>query len=109
MRLVPMITNLWFIDILPLCFGYHMALVTSVCSHLLISPFPPCVSQMALGITLISLVVAVMIMARNNTGDITTSFWDTVILTRNMDGDISSGAKLRLRAAEDGKLRYTLV
>jgi len=54
-------------------------------------------------------VVAVLIMARNRTGDITTSFWDTVILTRNVDGDISSGAKLRLRAAENGKLGYTLV
>jgi hypothetical protein len=53
--------------------------------------------------------IAVVMMARNNTGDITTSFWDTVILTRNVDGDVSSGAKLRLRAAEDGKLGYTLV
>jgi hypothetical protein len=49
-----------------------------------------------------------MIMVRNNTGDITTSFCDTVILTRNLDGDIASGAKLRLRVAEDGKLEYIL-
>jgi len=62
----------------------------------------------ALGIALISLFVSVMIMVRNNTGDVTTSFWDTVILTRNVDGDVSSAAKLRLKVAEDGKLRYTL-
>jgi len=62
-----------------------------------------------LGIALISLVIAVMMMAKNNTGDITTSFSDTIILTRNVGGDVSSGVKLRLRAAEDGKLRYTLV
>jgi hypothetical protein len=47
-----------------------------------------------------------MIMARNNIGDITTSFSDTAILTRKMDGDVSAGAKLRLRTAEDGKLEY---
>jgi len=64
---------------------------------------------MALGAALISLIVAVLIMAGNNTGVITTSFWDTVILTRNVDGDVSSEAKLRLRAAEDGKLGYTFV
>jgi len=45
-----------------------------------------------------------MIMARNNTGDITTSFSDTAIPMRNLDEDFSAGAKLRLRAAEDGKL-----
>ena len=73
----------------------------------MISPFSPCILQTALGIALISLVVAIMIMARNNTGDITTSFWDTVVLTRNVDGDVSSGAKLRLMA-EDGKFGYTL-
>jgi hypothetical protein len=49
-----------------------------------------------------------MIMARNNTGDITTSFSDTAILMRNVDEGFSAGAKLRLRAAEDGKLGYTL-
>ena len=49
-----------------------------------------------------------MIMARNDTGDITTSFSDTVILTRNVNGDVSAGEKLRLRVAEDGKLKYTL-
>jgi hypothetical protein len=49
-----------------------------------------------------------MIMARNNTGHITTSFSDTIILTRNLDDDVSAGAKLRLRAANDGKLEYTL-
>jgi len=48
-----------------------------------------------------------MIMARNHTSDITTSFSNTVILTRTMD-DVSAGTKLRLRAAEDGKLEYTL-
>lgn len=63
---------------------------------------------MALGIALISLVVSVMIIARNNTGDITTSFSNTVILTRNVDEDVSAGAKLRLRAAEDGKVEYTV-
>jgi len=59
-----------------------------------------------LGVALISFVVAVIIMTRNNTGDITTSFSDTAILTRNLDEDVSAGAKLRLRAAEDGKLEY---
>jgi hypothetical protein len=49
-----------------------------------------------------------MIMARNNTGDITTSFSNTIILTRNVDEDVSAGAKLRLRAAEDGNLEYRL-
>ena len=47
-------------------------------------------------------------MARNKTGDITTSFSNTIILTRNVDEDVSAGAKLRLRGAEDGKLEYTL-
>ena len=45
---------------------------------------------------------------RNNTGDITTSFSNMVILTRNVDEDVSDGAKLRLRAADDGKLEYRL-
>jgi len=45
-----------------------------------------------------------MIMARNRTGDITTSFSDTAIPMRNLDEDFSAGAKLRLRAAEDGKV-----
>jgi hypothetical protein len=49
-----------------------------------------------------------MIMARNNTGAITTSFSDTAILMRNMDEEVSAGAKLRLKAAEDGKLEYIL-
>jgi len=49
-----------------------------------------------------------MIMARNNTGRITTSFSDTIILTRNLDEDVSARAKLRLRAAQDGKLEYIL-
>jgi hypothetical protein len=49
-----------------------------------------------------------MMMARNNTGHITTSFSDTVTLMRNMDEEVSAGAKLRLRAAEDGKLEYIL-
>ena len=47
-------------------------------------------------------------MARNKTGDITTSFSDTAILMRNVDEDVSARAKLRLRAAEDGKLEYTV-
>ena len=59
-----------------------------------------------MGVALISLIFAIMIMARNNTGDVTTSFSDTAILTRNVDADVSAGAKLRLRAAEDGKLEY---
>lgn len=63
---------------------------------------------MALGFALISLVVAIIIMASNRTGDITTSFSDTVILMRNVDADVSAGEKLRLRAADDGKLGYTL-
>ena len=61
---------------------------------------------MALGVALISLVIAVMVMTNNNTGDITTSFSDTIILTRNVDGDVSEGVKLRLRAEGDGNLGY---
>ena len=57
---------------------------------------------------LISLIVSVVLMVKNHTGDITTSFWDTVILTRSVDGDVLSEEKLRLRAAEDGKLKYIL-
>ena len=49
-----------------------------------------------------------MIMARNNTGDITTSFSDTVMLMRKVNENVSAEAMLRLRAAEDGKLEYTL-
>ena len=45
-------------------------------------------------------------MVGNNTGDITTSFSDTAILMRNVEEGVSAGAKLRLRAAEDGKLQY---
>jgi len=63
---------------------------------------------MALGVALISLGVAVMIKARNNTGNITTSFSNTVILTRSVDAHISAGAKLRLRVTENGKLEYRL-
>jgi hypothetical protein len=47
-----------------------------------------------------------MMMARNNTGDITTSFSDTATLMRNVD--VSAGERLRLRAAEDGELGYIL-
>jgi hypothetical protein len=49
-----------------------------------------------------------MIMARTNTGDITTSFSNTIILTKNVDQDVSAGAKLRLKEAEDGKFEYIL-
>ena len=59
-----------------------------------------------MGVALLSLVVAVIIMARNKTGHITTSFSDTVILTRNVDEEVSAGAKLRLRGTEGGKLEY---
>jgi len=93
MRLVPFITKVWFINILPLRIGYHMAWVTSIHLSSYDLTFSPMFTD-GLGHSLISLVVAVMIMARNNTGDITTSFWDTVILTRNVDGDVSLGAKL---------------
>ena len=61
-----------------------------------------------MGVALLSFVVAVMIMARNNTGDITTSFSDTAILMRKVDENVSTRATFRLRAAEDGKLEYTL-
>lgn len=50
-----------------------------------------------------------MIMVRNNTGGVTTSFSDTAILIRNVDEDVLAGEKLRLRAAGDGKLGYTPV
>ena len=50
-----------------------------------------------------------MIMARNNTSNITTSFSDTAFMMRNVvDRDVSAGTKLRLRAVKDGKLEYTL-
>ena len=47
-------------------------------------------------------------MERNNTGHITTSFSDTATLMRNVDKEVSARAKLRLRAAEGGKLGYIL-
>jgi hypothetical protein len=50
-----------------------------------------------------------MIMVRNNPGGVTTSFSDTAILIRNVDEHALAGEKLRLRAAEDGKLGYTSV
>ena len=56
-----------------------------------------------------SLVIAIVIMARNNTSNITTSFSDTAFMMRNVvDKDVSPGSKLRLRAVKDGKLEYTL-
>ena len=79
---------------------------TSLYSHVSIPPFPYYVLQTALGVALISLVFAVMIMARIKTGQLTTSFSDTAILTRNVDEEVSVGAKLRLRAAKNGKLEY---
>jgi len=62
----------------------------------------------ALGVALISLVTAIIIMARNKTSDITTSFSHTAIMTRNVDKDVSAGAKLRLRAVKGGEFEYTL-
>ena len=56
-----------------------------------------------------SLVIAIVIMARNNTSNITTSFSDTAFMMRNVvDKDVSVGSKLRLRAVKDGKLEYEL-
>lgn len=56
-----------------------------------------------------SLVIAIVIMARNNTSNITTSFSDTAFMMRNVvDKDVSAGSKLRLRTVKDGKLEYTL-
>ena len=51
-----------------------------------------------------------MIMARNNTSDITTSFWDTAFMMRNVVDKDVSGGKFRLRMMKDGKLdpEYTL-
>jgi hypothetical protein len=63
---------------------------------------------MVLGVPLISPIVAVIIIVINKTGHITTSFSDTLILTRNSDGGVSTGEKLRLRAANDGKFEYTV-
>ena len=57
---------------------------------------------------LLLLVFAVKIMARNKAADMTTSFSNTAILTRNVDKDASSGEKLSLGTAEDGKLGYIL-
>ena len=45
-------------------------------------------------------------MERNNTGQITTPFSNTIILARNVDEEFSAGVKLRLRAAEDDKFQY---
>lgn len=61
-----------------------------------------------MGIALVSLFFAVVIMARNKTGHITTSFSDTAILARNMDEEVSAGVNLRLRVAEDVKIEYIL-
>ena len=56
-----------------------------------------------------SLVIAIVIMARNNTSNITTSFSDTAFMMRNVvDKDVSAGSKLRLRTVKDGKLEYEL-
>ena len=74
----------------------------------MILPFLHYVLQIALGVALISLIFAVVIMGRNNTGQITTSFSDTAILTKNVDEEASAGAKLRLRAAENGRLEYII-
>ena len=57
-----------------------------------------------MGAVLISFVVAVIIMTRNNTGDITTSFSDTAVVTKNLGEDVPAGANIRPRVAEDGKL-----
>jgi len=61
-----------------------------------------------LGVALISLIFAVVIMQRNNTGHITTSFSDTAILAGNVDEEVSAGEKLRLRVGENGKLEYII-
>jgi hypothetical protein len=49
-----------------------------------------------------------MIMMKNKTGNITTSFSDTANLTKNVDEADSTGGKFRLRAAEGGKHEYKL-
>ena len=51
-----------------------------------------------------------MIMVRNNTSDITTSFWDTALMARNVVDKDVSGGKFRLRMIKDGKINpeYTL-
>jgi len=59
-----------------------------------------------LGIALLSLVVAIKIMARNKPADMTTSFSNTAILTENVDGDILAREKLGFGEAADGKLGY---
>ena len=61
-----------------------------------------------MGVALISLIFAVVIMQRNNTGHITTSFSDTAILAGNVDEEVSAGEKLRLRVGENGKLEYII-
>ena len=66
--------------------------------------------QTALCVSLVSLVVAVtiiIIMARSNTGNITTSFSDTIILTRHLEEEISAITRLRLRGGKGSKHEYT--
>lgn len=66
--------------------------------------------QTPLCVSLVSLVVAVtiiIIMARSNTGNITTSFSDTIILTRHLEEEISAITRLRLRGGKGSKHEYT--
>ncbi|KDR79933.1 hypothetical protein GALMADRAFT_136510 [Galerina marginata CBS 339.88] len=62
----------------------------------------------ALCVALISIVFAAMIMAKNNTGHITTSFSDTVMLTRNIEEEVGAGTKLRLRLVKGREFEYTV-
>jgi len=49
-----------------------------------------------------------MFKIKDNTGSITTSFSDTVMLTRNVKEEVSPGVKLRLRVVKGDELEYTV-
>jgi hypothetical protein len=62
--------------------------------------------KMALYVTLFSLVLAIMIMMKH-TRQITTSFSDTIMVTRRVE-DMSADVKLRLRIVNGGEPEYTI-
>jgi hypothetical protein len=52
--------------------------------------------------------MAIAIMMKHNTGQITTSFSDTIRATRHME-DVSESEKFRLSVVDGGKLEYSNV
>ena len=65
-------------------------------------------SQIMLGVTLFSLIVAIIIMVKHNTGQISTSFSDTIRVTRRVE-EVSESGKLSFRVVNGGKLKYIVV